>query len=288
VWVVASTGENGNGSIERIDPLTGVSSLSIPIPDTPTYLAAGAGFVWVPLNPSGGGKSTLLQFDGETGSLVHRFPGLYGPVVAATDGTMWAVGESSTDQPEIVHVDPDSQERVATIRVAEAPVDMVEAAGSIWALTLPELDGVDQAQTLLRVDTRSGEILRRFEFQSGGLWLAGSERGVWLSAGWPDQRATSTMVPAAGADPTPFGDVYNFRPFAADDLHVWFIAGPHDGAARGICGINLETQAIDACGDDDVGPDLEAARDSAAFERTTNTLWVGVYLRPLITRVGPP
>ena len=128
-------------------------------------------------------------------------------------------------------------------------------------------------------------MLDRLDVKSAGMLLAGNDHGVWLSSWWTNQRGTSTFVSATDDSVTPFGDINNFRPFAVADGRVWFIAGPGDGPIRGICGLNVDTREADVCADAG-GPDLEVARDPAAYESTTNTIWAGQYLQPFATRVS--
>jgi hypothetical protein len=107
---------------------------------------------------------------------------------------------------------------------------MVEAARSIWVLL--EDRGPGNAD-LIRIDAVSGSVLAEIDSRPGGIWLAGSDQGVWLSSWLSDRKGTSVLVSAADNTVTSFGTIYNFRPFAVTDEYVWFVAGPHDGSVRG-------------------------------------------------------
>jgi hypothetical protein len=286
VWVATNDAERQGAILDRINPSAGNVTSSIPLPGHPEFLAAGQGSVWAPVLLDGG-DPVMLQIDAATGEVVDRFRGLSGPVVAASDGTVWAVQVGTDGPSEIVHLVAGSlTDRVS---VAAPPFDMVEAAGSIWVLFLPSDPGPELDADLIRIDEGTGSVLARLDVRSGAIWLAGNEQGVWLSSGLPEQRGSSVFVSASDNTVTPFGNIYNFRPFAVADGHVWFIAGPHDGPIQGTCGLNLETQIADVCGNDGEGPDLEDARDPGAYEPTTNTIWTGVYLKAEVTRVelGP-
>jgi len=282
-WVWASTSAaRGDASLERIDPRTGVATLSIPLPSAPSYLVGDGDALWASVRVDD--SPTLIQVDGTTGEVVRQYPGLGGPLVAASNGTVWAISDGPHGGPDIVQLDPRSGSIVARVSTPVTPFDMTEAGGSIWALLLPQADG-GSSGGLARIDALSGEV-QPLNVTPAAPWMAGSDEGVWLSVAWSDHRGTSTFVSAASNEVSPVGDIYNFRPFAVEASRVWFIAGPHDGQAQGICALNIETQAIEACGDDHRGPDLQAGQEAAAYEPVTGTLWVGVYLRPLVTRVG--
>ena len=105
-----------------------------------------------------------------------------------------------------------------------------------------------------------------------GIWMTSNDERVWLSAWIPDRHATSAYIAPQDGSVQPFGDVYNFRPFAIADGRVWFVAGPGDGAAKGVCGMRLDTQQVDECADVMVG-DLEILREPLGYDAGTNSLW---------------
>jgi hypothetical protein len=280
VWVATNDFERQGAILDRIAPSTGEVTLSLPLADSPSFLAAGAESVWVPIEPAGSGP-VLLQIDATTGEVLDRFPGLFGPVVVADDGSVWALSGTEGDL-EIVHLLAGSI--VARIPVTTSPFDMVQAAGSVWALFMASDRQAATAANLIRIDEATGAVRARLDVQPGAIWMAGSDQGVWVSSGLSEQRGNSVLVSAADNSIVPFGDIYNFRPFAVAEGHVWFIAGPHDGPIQGACGLNLETQVADVCGQ--AVPDLEFARDPAAYEATTNSIWTGVYLRARVTKVS--
>lgn len=282
VWVATNDFDQQGAILDKIDPSTGNVTSSIPLPDSPSFLAAGAGSVWVPVNP-GGGDPVMLQVDAATDEIADQFPGLFGPVVASSDGTVWAVQAGTDGQSEVVRLESGSI--TARVAVAAAPFDMVEAAGSIWVLLLPSDREPALDANLIRIDEGSGSVLASLNVQPSGIWLAGNDQGVWLSSGLSELPGTSVFVSAADNSVSPFGNIYNFRPFAVANGHVWFIAGPHDGPIQGTCGLNLDTQVADVCANEGAAPDLEVARDPAAYEPSTNTIWTGVYSKALVRRV---
>jgi hypothetical protein len=176
----------------------------------------------------------------------------------------------------------------ARVPVGEVPFDVVQAAGSIWVEQRRDEGDVASSAGILRVDPISGDVLAGLDVPSIGSWLAGDDSGVWLSA-WlgPDGSSsdtTSAMIAPDGNALAAFGSIYNFRPFAVGDGRVWFVAGPGDGRVQGICGLDVETGVSAVCAEVN-GPDLVMARDPAAYEPVTQTLWTGSYERSIVTRI---
>ena len=155
-WVWASTlADRRHASLEQIDPRTGDVTLSIPLPNAPSYLVGGGGDLWAAVQV--GDSPMLLQIDGTTGEAVRQFPGLGGPLVAAADGTVWAISDGPNAGPDIVQLDPRSRSIVTRVSTPVTPFDMAEAAGSVWALLLPEADASSDGG-LARIDAVTARL----------------------------------------------------------------------------------------------------------------------------------
>ena len=283
VWV-AVLDANQNASLQRIDAATGGLEGSLPLSSLPYFLGVGDGDVWAPVVR--GGVPELLEVDAATLDVTARLPGYTGPVVA-TEGAVWAV-EDGPGPGDASLVRIEREVVTARVPVGEVPFDVVQAAGSIWVEQRRDEGDVASAAGILRVDPTTGDVLARLDVPSIGSWLAGDDRGVWLSA-WlgPDGSSSDTTSAMIAPDTNAlvaFGSIYNFRPFAVGDGRVWFVAGPGDGRVQGICGIDEESGESAVCADVD-GPDLVMARDPAAYDPVTHTLWTGSYQRSIVTRI---
>jgi hypothetical protein len=284
VWV-AVLGADQEASLQRIDAATGGLEGSLALPSLPRFLAVGDGEVWVPVVQPGR-TPALLEIDAATLDVTATLPGFTGPVVA-TGGVVWAV-EEGPDAADANLVRIEGGVVTARVPVGEVPFDIVQATGSIWVQERRDQGDVAGSGGVLRLDPTTGEVLARLDLPAAGLWLAGDDRGVWLSAslgaGSSDSGSTSAVIAPDTNALAPFGSVVNFRPFAVGEGSVWFVAGPHEGKLQGICGIDEVTGTATGCADV-AGPDLEMAGDPAAYDPVTHTLWSGSYERKVVTRI---
>jgi hypothetical protein len=277
VWVA----EDQANSVEKVDPATGRVVDSIALSGRAEWLEGGSGYMYAGTYSQADG-SNIQVFDSSTDRRVGTFQGLTGPLVLEADG-LWAVSPNRVAETnDVVLVDLTTGQILRRFPVAGAPIDMVAAApGSVWVQPLVSGLGKDVA---IRISTTPTDAVTPIDGASAGIWLASNEDGVWLSAWVPGRHATSAFVDASGSEPQPFGSIYNFRPMTVADGRVWFVAGPGDGPIQGVCGLRIDTQAVDECADVSVA-DLEATRQPVAFDSTTDTLWVSAYGRSAITRV---
>lgn len=52
-----------------------------------------------------------------------------------------------------------------------------------------------------------------------------------------------------------------------------------------MCGLNVETRAVDVCAEPESVVDLTFAHDPATFEPVTRTIWLGAFDEPWVTRI---
>jgi streptogramin lyase len=200
VWVTSYERDR----ISRIDPATGKVGRPIPVGDGPTSLAVGQGAVWVvngdagtmskvdlersevvgnPIElPSTADGDTVAVGDGrifvatpEQGRIVpiEASSGTRGKPIAPPDGTadelalgeggLWVVGDHGT----VTRLDPASGAAGEPVKVGkEIPEDDVfrgEIAvgeGAVWVAGLDD-------EAVVRVDPRSGEVVKRIRFEDG-------------------------------------------------------------------------------------------------------------------------
>ena len=182
MWL--ATYGDGDGSLDKVDPSTGEVVDSIPLPDAPSYLAAGNGQIG-PDHRAERRPGVAPDRRGDRRD-PPSIPGLRGPVVLAADSTVWAIGSGLTDAAEIDQLDPTSRSIINRVPLIEPPVDMVEAAGSLWAL-MPPTDGTER-DDLVRIDPTSGDVTATLDVGSDGIWLAGNFQGVYLSSNGTEGR----------------------------------------------------------------------------------------------------
>jgi len=276
VWVTTHD-SNGTAAVVRIDAATNRIVATIPIDGFAYVIAAGHGAVWVPAGRPHGGAD-LLRIDERTNEITGTVPDVVEPVVVDPTG-VWAVQGK-----DVVRIDPDTLAIQARIPLTASPFDMAAGGGWIW---VQELRSDKVASPLVQIDAATATVTRTLDVSGAGIWIAANQDGVFVNGWRPDGSVADFFVPASGGPPEEAGSVYNFRPFAVAQGRVWFISGPTDrGLPKGgICGLNISTRQVDVCAQPRSIVDLEAAHDPAGYEPVTNTVWVGEYESPFVTRI---
>lgn len=277
VWVTTYDSDKGTAAVVRIVAETNQIVATIPIDGFAYVIAVGDGAVWVPADKPHGGAD-LLRIDERTNEVTGTVPDVHEPVVVDPTG-VWAV--QGTD---VVRIDPDSLAIQARIPLTASAFDMAAGGGWIW---VQELRSDKPTSPLVQIDAATATVTRTLDVSGAGIWIAAEQEGVYVNGWRPDGSVVDFFVPASGGPPEEAGSVYNFRPFAVALDRVWFISGPTDrGLPKGgICGLNISTRKVDVCAQPRSIVDLEAAHDPAAFEPVTDTVWVGEYQSPFVTRI---
>ncbi|MDP9342394.1 MAG: hypothetical protein M3Q23_09945 [Actinomycetota bacterium] len=286
VWVATSENDRGRGAVVHIDPAGDRVVATVRIDGFAYNLAVGDGAAWVPVYVQGKGNR-LLRIDAGTNEVTGRVVGVTGPVVVDATG-VWAIqGEPSERDWAVVQIDPSTLAIGRRVPVSDAPFDMAAGTGSIWALVTHRCLGGNRCfGPLLHIDASTG-VAASVDFSNAGILIAADDAGVWLSA-WDPSRPNQAVAAFVSASTNalsgrPVG-ISNFRPFAVADGRAWFIAGPGT-PGPGICGLNVLTREVDACVRLRSIADLEGAHDPAAFEPNTDSIWIGEYEAPLVTRI---
>jgi branched-chain amino acid transport system substrate-binding protein len=244
VWVGNAGVERGQtldytASISKIDPQTATVTRTVVLPKRTeqlppngvlpgvSQLAIGAGSLWA-INPN----FTVSRMNPVTGDLVARVPVTSGAAIAASDDSVWLVGE---DFGSVVRIDPKTNRPGQRIEVnASFLADIELGAGSVWA-SAPD-DGV-----VWRIEPRADPIARTISvgrgaasisFSEGALWVANTLDGTVLRIDSATNSVTNA-IPIAG---TPLG-------VAASEGSVWvtLVGGTTSGALpSSACG-NIES-----------------------------------------------
>ncbi len=229
VWVLAHEDDPWRDSLIRIDPQTNGVVADIPLENAHSSLAAGAGAVWVGSFDANGPR--LLRIDPATNRVVAVIPGVSGPI-AVQPNAVWAfTAGGSGDSTTLVRIDPATNEIAARIPIEHSPpaFDIVATEDAVWILLTNEGHA---ASDVVKVDTRSNQVVPIAPVKVGSIWMAADEQTVWVQS-WNEVVGIDTATGQVVAK-VPFST--NFRPFAVADGGVWFIGGPEKPS--GICRLN--------------------------------------------------
>jgi outer membrane protein assembly factor BamB len=178
VWV-----KKDDGTLDRIDPDTGKSALSVELPpgDLCQGVGAGLGSVWAC------DGTDVLRIDPATGKVTATFrlnkTATQGHLVTAS-GRLWLLtGDGST----LLGVDPGTGQVVTTIPLAARGTDLGAGDAGLWVASQP--DG--QA---LRIDPDAGTVVVRATGLDRPLAVAVTD-SVWVGGA----SATVRLDPASGA-----------------------------------------------------------------------------------------
>jgi len=197
----------------RIDPKSGESTATIPLPGVPmaeTSIAAGEGSVWVTVDnparlvrvdprtnrittttavPTVGGalraglgalwfaasNGKVIRLDPKTGQRVTEIMvGSQARFTAIGGGSVWVLNQADGS---VSRIDPKTNTVVATITVSAQPVDggdMAFGGGYAWARVSDAL--------VAQVDPATNKVIRRFGDPAGSGSVAADDDAVWISA----------------------------------------------------------------------------------------------------------
>ena len=201
-------------SVGIIDPETGRILGQIPVGNTPSSIAAGAGSVWV----ISADDRTVSQIDSGSRRVVRTVSVNATPTdVVAADGAVWVGGNEPVG---VTRLDARSGAVTHRLRFAarssgsnfsEAGVELAVGFGSIWAAAsiAPPLD------YLARIDPATASVTRRIRPVHVGPIAIGSD-AVWLI-----QYGTLTRVDPAVNAVSSRRAVRADGEVAADDRWVW-------------------------------------------------------------------
>jgi hypothetical protein len=153
-WIWVTRPEAGPGTLFRIDPQTDrvVDDHRVGMsPGSPVY---AGGYVWVPSTEAGSSNSKI---DPGSGNVVDVLSGP--PIVAAGDGSLWAVGSDS-----VFRLDPVTGATQATIPVRRASGVAVEGS-TAWVVAMPRSSDPELfipiigTAAVTRIDTATDEIV---------------------------------------------------------------------------------------------------------------------------------
>jgi YVTN family beta-propeller protein len=165
----------GNGSVTRVDPVTGATR-DIPVGKEPRYVTAGPTGVWVTSFYS----NTLSRIDPATGVVSATVPGPNGPGgVVEAFGSVWVAGYTLA---EIWRYDPATLKVTAKVKLpaAAGPEDLDAGGGALWSANSEAgtVSRIDPAANLVTATVRVGLGPRQLAVGDTYLWVSNLEDGT--------------------------------------------------------------------------------------------------------------
>jgi serine/threonine protein kinase/streptogramin lyase len=182
VWVI----NQGDSTVNRIDPETGEVTPAKSTLGIPTGVAAGEGAVWITNGFGGQSGTQVVMVDPADDSVDIAFPSDDAKAIVVAFGAIWL---ADAERDRVLRFDPRSPFADPT----EIPLDDDEigqaaprflavgsgAASGIWVVN--ELGG-----TVMRVDPEANELLDRLTVPSPTA-VAADDAGVWVTSEANDQ-----------------------------------------------------------------------------------------------------
>jgi len=157
-------------TVSRIDPSTVSLQRTIPLSVTPTGLAFGEGSVWAASGVAGGVSRIDPGLDQPVGTLaITDARGGFG-VVAAGEGSVWAVFSDS----QLVRIDPAGNRFEPAGVVGASPAAIATGAGAVWVASSYD-------NTVQRVLPKTGTVVHTFTVGRHPSAIAVGEGAVWVA-----------------------------------------------------------------------------------------------------------
>jgi YVTN family beta-propeller protein len=158
----------GNGTVDRIDPVTRTVRQTIRVGRGPDDVVFGAGSTWV----TNGLDGTVSRIDPGSNEVISTVSVGSGPSgIAEGFGSIWVVNR---DDHTLARISPVTGKVVRTAPAGAGPVDVAVGAGAVWIAS--PADG-----NVLRVDPRSSEVVEAISVGRGPAAVAVGESGVWVA-----------------------------------------------------------------------------------------------------------
>ncbi len=160
-------------SVAVIDPRTNRVVAAIPVGNTPSDIAVGAGAVWT----LSANEETLSKIDPVSGRVVRVVAVGAAGGVAVGDGSVWVTSGALGQPLSVLRIDPDSGLVTRAIAVSPHGAEPLPASsiavgsGGVWA---------SGSGVLARIDGRSGRVVERRAVSYDGPVALGAD-AVWVA-----------------------------------------------------------------------------------------------------------
>jgi YVTN family beta-propeller protein len=168
IWASSAPNLSNRVELATVDPQTATIGRTQTLEhDAPnSYIAAGAGAVWIGLEPR------LIRIDQRTREVIADIAGMYTTALAANDDAVWV---AEPDDEQLTLVDPDTNEVVRSIPVgASEPRAVAIGAGVVWVADLA-------TDTVWKVDTVRNQVAQTIKVGDGPGGLALGFGAVWVA-----------------------------------------------------------------------------------------------------------
>jgi hypothetical protein len=273
VWVsVPAQSPSEEDALVRIDPRTNQPVSRITTEGPLESLLAGEGGVWGTAVEGRGPpyELSLVKLDPDAETVVARVADVSGMALGL--GSVWGVRLGAE---EVVRVDAETTEVLATIPLPEAISHLVVGEGAVWAVTLE-----GQATDVLKIDPQTNEIVASLDVPTAGTihHPAAGAGYLWLPIVSTDFQASVLRVDPKSVEI--FGSPIPIRAtgaFATDGAGLWLL--DEKGAVERLNVGTLETDARAKF-------EWPAAtfQPTAVLDPTAGTIWVANY-RDTVTRI---
>jgi peptide/nickel transport system substrate-binding protein len=165
VWVTNSS----DGTLSRIDAITGALTGTIALGGDPTGAAAGLGAVWV----SDAADGRVLEIDPQTDEVAQVISVGTGPgAITAGDGSVWVANRLDGT---VSRINPETSQIAATIPVGNGPDAIAVGAGGVWVAN-------EFGDSVARINPGADGVAQRVTVGNRALGLAIFGGLVWVSA----------------------------------------------------------------------------------------------------------
>jgi len=205
IWIAGSSSGDGRADapVLRLDPATGrveretnfgylhedlvLAFESLWVASSSgacVFYSCGMGGDSPPQTPEFPGENSLARLDPVTLQMTKAIP-LTGPYkIVAAFGSMWVSAWGAGPGSDILRIDPETNDVIASIRVPADPGTLVEASGSLWALAKVTRES-PRGWALVRVDPGRDEVTQIIELPrlQGPMSLTVGRGDLWIG-GW--------------------------------------------------------------------------------------------------------
>ena len=196
-WAIVCLGsgfeECSEPAVLKLDPETGETLATIPLPSQPWHIAVGFGSTWVST------AEGVVRIDAATNEILGTVPGHF-TLLTTAGPWVWA-----TTPDGIARIDPGRTELEGTTSLP-GPCELAAGAGSMWTSTCGGPGATGGTDVLTQLDIRDGTVASRSKV---GRWgnLVGSDKGLWLVRPAMDSRS-DVIVPIDVEPGEPTGPGY--------------------------------------------------------------------------------
>jgi serine/threonine-protein kinase len=178
VWVI----NQGDSTVNRIDPGTGEVTPAKSTLGIPTGIAAGEGAVWITNGFGSQSGTQVVRVDPADDSVEVAFPSDNAKAIVIAFGSIWL---ADADRDRVLRYDPrDLSAEPTVIRVDDDEVTGSSAPRSI-AVGSGDAEGIwvanELGDTVVRIDPETNEVADRIQVE-GPTAVAADGSGVWVTS----------------------------------------------------------------------------------------------------------